>query len=359
MRVSQLVMFARALLTILACTNPVGCTLDGLCRRWLSRLVVTFRLDIKLNGVAMIKRCVRRRQKLATLLVAAGALLHLPSNMHAADIVVTSSADSGPNTLRQAILDAAAGDRIVFGPMLASPIVLLTNLPVIDNDISFSNQGMTAVVIDRNGNGPLVISGGTVNLSHVNFVAGSVTPDITLSSTSTLIGNTDIDATMRVLGTFAPGASSAAGSIGTITVNGDVNASSSTFQVDVRGAADGPSDLVDINGALDVTGATLDPNFIGSDYAAGGPLTVIRADSAITGVLANEAQVFDLPNNPFLEATINRTLLSEIQFEFSDNGLPFASVVTGCNQLAAAAEFDQLRTLAPPDVTAKHRVNIK
>ena len=74
----------------------------------------------------------------------------------ATTIVVTSTADSGPGTLRQALLDAVSGDTIIFDSAVFPPtspvtIALTTGLPGIDQGnltIDASNAG---VILDGSG----------------------------------------------------------------------------------------------------------------------------------------------------------------------------------------------------------------
>src|SRR5580658_27682 len=60
----------------------------------------------------------RFRNLLLSLALAAPALLASASRLEAATLTVTSASDSGSGSLRQAVLDAASGDTVVFGPAL-------------------------------------------------------------------------------------------------------------------------------------------------------------------------------------------------------------------------------------------------
>jgi len=101
-------------------------------------------------------------------------------------IIVTSIADSGPGTLRQALLDAQSGDTITFDPAVFSPstpatIYLTDGLPVINQGnlkIDASNAG---VILDGSniGEGFIpcldIISDGNVvhGLQFANFAPGA------------------------------------------------------------------------------------------------------------------------------------------------------------------------------------------
>jgi ligand-binding sensor domain-containing protein len=93
----------------------------------------------------------------------------------AATLVVTSTADSGPGTLRQALLDAGNGDTITFDPTVFSPaspltITLTSALPPITQGnltIDASNAG---VILD--GSGTPANSSGLLIISNGNVIRG-------------------------------------------------------------------------------------------------------------------------------------------------------------------------------------------
>jgi hypothetical protein len=114
------------------------------------------------------------------ILGAALALLLLPASAQAG--TVTSAADTGPNTLRQEIVDANLDDDrdvIGFAPGL-DPIELLTALPAITKPVTLSGPA----TIDQPAGATLTISAGTADLptqilGDMTFVgaAPSVTVD--------------------------------------------------------------------------------------------------------------------------------------------------------------------------------------
>lgn len=68
-------------------------------------------------------------------------------------IVVTSTADSGPDTLRQALLDAQSGDTIVFDPEVFPPqaqatILLTSELPIINQGYLTIDASNAGVILD-------------------------------------------------------------------------------------------------------------------------------------------------------------------------------------------------------------------
>jgi hypothetical protein len=73
------------------------------------------------------------------------------ATVEAATITVTSSADSGPGSLREAIYLAVTGDVIHFHPSLAgTPIVLTTGELLIDKDITITGLGQQQTILDGN-----------------------------------------------------------------------------------------------------------------------------------------------------------------------------------------------------------------
>jgi uncharacterized repeat protein (TIGR01451 family) len=61
------------------------------------------------------------------------------------DPIVTSNADSGPGSLRQAILDACPGSTITFDSQVVSTIVLTTGQLVIDKNLTILGPGVTVL----------------------------------------------------------------------------------------------------------------------------------------------------------------------------------------------------------------------
>ena len=294
--------------------------------------------------------------RLCRLLLSALFVVALLANgASAEDIVVTTDADSGAGSLREALTAAASGDRIVFDIAGTPTIVLLSDLPTVNVDISFANNNVPDVTIDRNGFGPLSFTGPSVDPSVLVINTGgsaSADADIVASAATTVFGAGSITGNVTALGTLAPGADSAAGTVGTLSVTGDVDVSNSQLQLDLDGGA-ATSDLLNVSGTATVTGATLVPNFIGNEYTIGQQFLVLDA-TAISGAFANQADTFQLPDNPFLQAIADATLTpDDFGFVIEDNGLTFQDVVNGCNQTSAARVLDDLLAGAPPaSVTA-------
>ncbi len=277
----------------------------------------------------------------------------LAADARAADIPVTTTADSGAGSLRQALTQAQSGDRIVFNIPGTPTIPLLSDLPPVSTDISFANQNAIDVTIDRNGFGPLSFTGSQANpIILVINTSGSPSPDadIVASAATTVFGSGAVSGNLEIAGALSPGASPAAGNVGTFDVTGNLDVSSAEVQVDLSTNGGSPSsDLIVVDGIATVTDATLVPSFVGDQFEIGQQFLVLDSTNPIVGSFANQADAFQLPNNPFLEA-VQDTSLSDDDFGFliMDNGLPFTSVVSGCNQTSAAGLLDQLHASATP-----------
>ncbi|MBC8422438.1 MAG: hypothetical protein H8E01_00245, partial [Chloroflexi bacterium] len=114
------------------------------------------------------------------------ALAAKPGHASAATLVVTSTADSGPGTLRQAMLDAVSGDTITFDPAVFSPgspvTIMLTSveLPeVTQGSLTIDGTG-AGVILDGSAqphnHGFNITSDGNVikGLQILNFPANGI-----------------------------------------------------------------------------------------------------------------------------------------------------------------------------------------
>ncbi len=294
---------------------------------------------------------VARFHKRHTLLALLGVTM-LAANAGAADVLVTTDADSGAGSLRDAITQAASGDRIVFDIPGTPTIQLLSDLPDIAVDISFANNNVPDVTIDRNGNGPLSFTGSLVNPSVLIVnTGGAASPDadIVASAGTTIFGAGAVSGNMVVPGTLAPGSSASPGTIGTFNVTGDLDLSSAQVELDVSATGGSTSnDLVVVVGtATTTTDATLAPNFMGDQFEAGQQFIVLNSTNPIGVAFTNQGDAFVLPNNPFLQAVVDGSLgANDFGFLVEDNGNSFTTVVSGCNQTSAAVLLDELQASA-------------
>jgi predicted outer membrane repeat protein len=98
----------------------------------------------------------------------------------ASTLMVTTTNDSGPGSLRQAIADAASGDVISFDPSLAGGTITLES----DLVLTYTDVGEMSLTIDGSSLSPQVtISGGDV--AHLQF---STQTDITISDLTIVHG---------------------------------------------------------------------------------------------------------------------------------------------------------------------------
>ncbi len=117
-------------------------------------------------------RRLRKRRELVALL----SFTMLAASAGAADILVTTNSDTGAGSLREAFTAAAAGDVIVFDIPTSPTITLLSDLPTLDVDISFANDNVPPVTIDRNGFAALDLTGGLVDPTALLVVDTSGAP---------------------------------------------------------------------------------------------------------------------------------------------------------------------------------------
>lgn len=102
------------------------------------------------SGTQLIHQ-VRKPLSLLTLflLLAVPLFPMFSHRVHAATLTVTNLNDSGAGSLRQAVLDATAGDTIVFQAGLTGTIVLSAAVPI-DKDIILDGPGASVVSISGN-----------------------------------------------------------------------------------------------------------------------------------------------------------------------------------------------------------------
>ena len=124
-----------------------------------------------INGSTMI-----RATTIGALLVYAVAI-----QVHATTITVINTNDSGPGSLRQALVDAHDGDTVDFDPALkGQTITLITAELVINKSITISGPGASLLTVSRADNPPAfrifnLVAGLTVVIQGLTISNGSAT----------------------------------------------------------------------------------------------------------------------------------------------------------------------------------------
>lgn len=92
----------------------------------------------------------------------------------ATTIIVTSTNDSGPGSLRQAIADASSGDYIIFNLYYPATIILTSGQLVIDKDLTIDGPGINNLTISGNGNSRVfyITSGINVTIKELTIANG-------------------------------------------------------------------------------------------------------------------------------------------------------------------------------------------
>jgi hypothetical protein len=119
--------------------------------------------------------------------------LILVTTCHAADFVVITNSDSGPGSLRQAILDAdAAGGGTITFSNAARTIVLISSLPILTTNITISGPGASELTLTNSSRSPItVLINSATSSSTISGIAISGTLDNhgTLVMLGSLVGN--------------------------------------------------------------------------------------------------------------------------------------------------------------------------
>src|SRR5262249_5604600 len=97
------------------------------------------------------------------------------SNVHASTITVMNNNDSGPNSLRDAIATASAGDMIQFAAAVTGVITLTSSELLINKSITISGPGANILAVDGNHARRVfhITSGNTVTISGLSITNGN------------------------------------------------------------------------------------------------------------------------------------------------------------------------------------------
>ncbi|MCQ4266849.1 Ig-like domain-containing protein [Pseudomonas stutzeri] len=224
-----------------------------------------------------------------------------------------SNTYSGSTSVAAGTLNVASDANLGAGSLnLTNGTTLqVTGNTTIDNALALTgvatiNAGAAATLsgviggsggLTKSGSGNLTLSASNTNLGNITVAAGTLVVDgstnsaTTVTSGATLAGSGTLGGDVVVLngGTLSPGG----GGAGTLTVNGNLTLNAgSTLALDLNGPTAGTGyDRVVVNGAVDVSGATLAATH---GYAAGSGdnYTVIVNDAAdaVTGTFSGVSE---------------------------------------------------------------------
>jgi hypothetical protein len=236
--------------------------------------------------------------------------------------VVTTSADSGAGSLRQAIADACAGSTITFDMTpgnVTSPITLTTAELPINKNLTVQGPGANLLTVQRSAVTPnfriFNVTAGTVNISGLTISNGSSGSGggIRNRGTLTLTGCTISGNTASVAG----GGVQNDGSNSTATLN-LINSTVSGNTASSFGAGimnegfQGSATLNIINSTISGNSS---PSFGGGIYNDGnsGTATLISTNSTISGNTASSSGggIYNFGNGGTATLTVRNTILSD------------------------------------------------
>ncbi|WP_083918733.1 Ig-like domain-containing protein [Rudaea cellulosilytica] len=93
----------------------------------------------------------------------------LASSTDAATLIVTSNADSGPGTLREALAVASSGDTILFDSNMT---IVVANLLVVATNVTIDATGHSVVIDGNHAVGVFWVSSGSSTFIHLNIQNG-------------------------------------------------------------------------------------------------------------------------------------------------------------------------------------------
>jgi hypothetical protein len=239
---------------------------------------------------------------------AIAVLLLSATDTPAATVTATNGDDSGPGSLRQAILSAASGDTVNVSPSITT-VTLTSGELMIDKNLTITGPGANRLTVQRSTNAPefgifrissstVTVSISGITISHGSAVLGG--GGILSAGVLTLTGCTISD---NFTGGFGGG--------GVMNDNGTMTITGCTISNNIEGVAREAAGggVLNENGTMTITGCTISNNSASaSDF--GGPLTSegggISNDSGgsltITNSTISDNTCFAYNFDPFLPA---------------------------------------------------------
>jgi alpha-L-arabinofuranosidase len=290
--------------------------------------------------------------------------------------------DSGPGSLRQAILDAntAGGTQsIPFATGLGGTINLVTALPTLSANITIQGLGAGAITINGSGSvltiGPAV----TAKIQNLTFTGGSITNNASLQIAGTdvvvqllgsgalTVGSTGNPATLQL------SSGGGASTVGSLAVSGgsSINLTNNRLTINYAGAADPISSIAALitsgfnGGAWNGSGinsstAAVNSVSYGLGYAdsadPGNPAGLASHSIAIAYTLLGDADLNGVVNGidfGILAANFNKSVTGWDQGDFNYdgivNGIDFSLMSANFNK---AASTGSAATTSSTDTTA-------
>lgn len=239
-----------------------------------------------------------------------GVTRHTPCDVGAFQtLTVTNTNDSGTGSLRQAILDAAAGVTIDFAPSLNGQTITLASELAINKNLSFVGNGVSNTIIDGNNATRLFTVGDNITASWTDLTVtrGRANINSTVNSSGgCILGSNDAVLNLTRVTAHACTATNNGGALWGYTINlTDSTISNNTASAGGGGMKGGITITItnstlsgnnatvmgggiflDPNGSLILTNATLTGNSAGQDgggiYGSANSTQTIR-HSTITG----------------------------------------------------------------------------
>ncbi|MEO8023510.1 autotransporter domain-containing protein [Polaromonas sp.] len=202
--------------------------------------------------------------------------------------------------------------------------------------------------LTKQGAGNLILSGTNTYSGATNINAGTLSVNGSIGNSAVTVNNGGILGGNGTLGntTIASGGVLAPGnSIGTLTVNGNLNfAAGSIYRVEVDAA--GANDRINASGTATITGGTVDVQAGAGTYAANTTYTILNAAGGRTGNFAGVTS-----NLAFLTPTLGYDA-NNVFLTLARNDISFASIAITPNQIATSTALQNANAGATGDMAA-------
>lgn len=291
----------------------------------------------------------KRRRLAAGAGLGIGAALGASASAQAADFTVTNLSDSGPGSLRQAILDsdgAPGADRVLFRSGLSGTVSLTGGELSITGPLDVIGPGASVVAVRGNGTSRILHAGpvpaGTpVTISGLTVAGGNAGT----GSTSDGGGIKNSGAALTVSESVITGNSSVAGAVSNFDVGGTLTILSSTITANTATAAPGYGGGVGAAQGVTIKSSTIvgnSGNYGGGVMTLGGSASIIGttiagntspgANSAATGgLLVSGPGPFIIRDSLLANNTGNRDDLFDVMSPAPETGFSLIENAAGAN----------------------------